>query len=115
MRTSKRWDPVTTAALGAILCAAIPGVSWAAEGREIQAFTIREVFGVSHPDQIVDFDVTAEVDPTSAHMVGPDGEEVPCQFLEGGKKVAVRTDRSSTARPCRSRRSTVPGTRTCPR
>ena len=92
MRTSKRWDPVTILALGAILYAAIPGVSRAAEGWEIQAFTIQEAFGVSHPDQIVDFDVAADVDPASAYLVGPDGREVPFQLLEGGRKVAVRTD-----------------------
>jgi len=61
--------------------------------RLVKSFTIAERFGVAHPDQIVDFDLdpASALDPGDCFMLGPDGREVPCQFIEGGRKVAVRT------------------------
>lgn len=58
----------------------------------LQTFTLTEQFGVSHPEQIIDFDLNKEVVANNAYMIGPDGLEVPYQILEGGKKIAVRTD-----------------------
>ena len=72
---------------GAVLALALM-----AAGRDERTFTIREAFGVDHPDQIVTFDLAAPVDAASAVLVGADGKPVPCQILEGGRKLAVRTD-----------------------
>ncbi|MHB9134534.1 MAG: hypothetical protein ACYDBB_25965 [Armatimonadota bacterium] len=57
----------------------------------VQTFALKEVFGVSHPDQIIDFDLTKPVDPKSAYVIGPNGDETPYQLIDGGKKLAVRT------------------------
>lgn len=57
-----------------------------------QTFTIKEHFGVSHPDQIVDFDLTRPVDAANTRVVDAEGAEVPYQLLEGGKRLAVRTN-----------------------
>ncbi len=58
----------------------------------IQVFEIQERFGVSHPDEIIDFDLAGKINPANSRMIGPDGKETLFQLLEGGKKVAVRTD-----------------------
>lgn len=60
-------------------------------GKLVRTFSIREAFGVGHPDQILDFDGVPVVDGRSAYLIGPDGQEVPYQLLRGGK-IAVRTD-----------------------
>jgi hypothetical protein len=59
--------------------------------KELDAFSIAEVFGVSHPRQIIDFDFRQPVDPKHAYMLGPDGTEVPFQRLSTGN-IAVETD-----------------------
>jgi hypothetical protein len=74
-----------------LLALALAGAPAAAE-EVAQAFTLREAFGVSHPDQIIDFDLQKKVDPAACAMLGPDGKEAPYQLIEDGKKVAVRTD-----------------------
>jgi len=56
-----------------------------------QTVALREHFGVSHPSQIVDFDLTAKVEPTSAFVIGPEGTEVPFQILRGNR-IAVQSD-----------------------
>ncbi len=56
----------------------------------LATFTIQEHFGVAHPDQIIDFDCDERADPENSYMIGPQGEVVPCQFMEGGRKIAVR-------------------------
>ena len=60
-------------------------------GTVIQSFTIKEFCGVSHPNQIIDFDFSGSVDWTKAYRIGPAGTEVPYQVLQGGK-IAVQTD-----------------------
>jgi hypothetical protein len=50
----------------------------------IQAFSIREEFGVTHPSQIVDFDCHKRIDPERSFMIGPQGTEVPFQLLQDG-------------------------------
>ena len=58
----------------------------------IEVFEIQERFGVSHPNQIIDFDLTEKIDSANTFMIGLEGEETVYQLIEGGKKVAVRTD-----------------------
>ena len=77
-----------------------PGLPAAAADR----FTLTEHFGVSHPDQIVTFDLKQPVDPQKTVVYATTGQEadatgadakaaveVPYQLLAGGKKLAVRT------------------------
>ncbi len=79
--------PVTAAGfLAATLCATLWVLPAAAE-----VFTLREMFGVSHPRQIIDFDLHAPVDPANSYVTGPDGGSVPFQLLRGNK-LAVETD-----------------------
>ncbi|MHB9133682.1 MAG: hypothetical protein ACYDBB_21675 [Armatimonadota bacterium] len=61
-------------------------------GKGPLTFTIKEAYGVSHPMQIIDFDLQQKINPRNTYLVGPDGAEVPYQLLEGGKKLAVQTD-----------------------
>ena len=51
----------------------------------IETFAIRELFGVAHPRQIVDFDFEKRIDPKNSFMIGPQGIEVPFQLLHDGK------------------------------
>ena len=60
-------------------------------GGVIAVFTVRERFGVAHPEQIIDFDLDKKVDASNCVMLGPDGKETGFQIIEGGKKIAVRT------------------------
>jgi hypothetical protein len=63
----------------------------AQQEQPLAAFTVQEVFGIAHPDQIIDFDLKSPVDAKNSYLIGPNGREVPYQLLEGGKKLAVRT------------------------
>ena len=59
----------------------------------VQSFKTEELFGVSQPDKIIDFDLAQTANLSGTYgMAGPDGVNVPFQLLEGGKKVAVRTN-----------------------
>lgn len=60
------------------------------EATVLQVLTLREVFGVPHPTQIVDFDLPAPLDPAEIHVVGPEGTRVPFQILSG-RRLAVAT------------------------
>ncbi len=62
-----------------------------------QTFTIKEYFGVSHPDQIIDFDLAKKVDAQASRVLGPDGVEVPYQLVGEGKRLAIRTDLAAGA------------------
>ena len=62
----------------------------------VRSFAIKEFFGVSHPNQIIDFDFSGSMDWTKAYMIGPAGNEVPYQVLQGGK-IAVQTDLPANA------------------
>jgi hypothetical protein len=57
----------------------------------VQSFTLTEHFGVSHPDQIVEFALGTSIDPNNSFVVGPGGQEVPYQLLSSGR-IAIRTD-----------------------
>lgn len=56
----------------------------------IETFSMRELFGVAHPRQIIDFDFKKRIDPKNSFMIGPQGSEVPFQLLHDGK-IAVET------------------------
>ena len=75
----------------ALLCDAMPPRQAAAE----ETFTLTEHFGVSHPDQIITFDLPQPVVPTKTAVYVTNGNEaaveVPYQLLDDGKKLAVRT------------------------
>lgn len=74
----------------AILCSV--GHLRAAEPAAVQTFTLTERFGVSHPDQVLDFDLDKPVEAGTSRLLDANGQEVAYQLLEGGKKLAVRTD-----------------------
>ena len=48
-------------------------------------FSIKEVFGVSHPNQVIDFDLTQPIDPTETSLVDDRGVDVSYQVLGGGR------------------------------
>ncbi len=55
----------------------------------LQELTITEHFGVSHVEQLIDFDLQAKATLGKVHVIGPDGEAVPFQIIDGGSKIAV--------------------------
>ena len=57
----------------------------------VETFELRERFGVSHPAQIVEFDLRGRVDPAQCCLLDGDGREVAFQVL-GGRRLAVATD-----------------------
>src|SRR5438105_4495292 len=71
-----------------ILIGTGPGVDVGTTPRPVRTFSIREHFGVSHPRQIIDFDLEETVDGQHFYMSGPDGAEVPYQVL-ADHKIAV--------------------------
>jgi hypothetical protein len=81
------------ALVGATLTASLVLVSGSpaqSEETEIATFTLREPFGVSHPSQVVSFDLDKTFDPGLSYMIGPQGEEVLYQRLSDGA-VAVQS------------------------
>jgi hypothetical protein len=61
------------------------------EEKILQAFSLRETFGVAHPTQVVEVDLVQEARGKPVHLVGPDGRVVPSQILRDGK-LALQTD-----------------------
>ncbi|MFN3651061.1 MAG: hypothetical protein ACK47B_15915 [Armatimonadota bacterium] len=57
----------------------------------LRSYSVTERYGVSHPQQIIDFDGAPAGDPRNWYVIGPDGREAPFQLLGGGK-LAVMTD-----------------------
>jgi len=76
------------ASVMALVSLALCGWTVAAEAG---TFTVKEVFGASHPDQIVDFHLDQPIDPANTVLIGPNGQQVPYQLIKGGKKIAIRT------------------------
>ncbi len=74
-----------------LLLLALPLLPISAQPQALQTFTLREHFGVAHPDQIVDFPLN-KPPAGEVHLVGPEGKDVPFQLLEGGRRLALRTD-----------------------
>jgi hypothetical protein len=54
-------------------------------------FSLTEQFGVSHGDQIIDFDLPGNYAGKNLRMTGSDGNQVPFQLLSGNK-VGVRVE-----------------------
>ena len=61
------------------------------QSKVVQGFELREWYGVSHPEQIIDFDLKQPIDSSQCAMLGPDGKEVIYQVLSQNR-VAIRTD-----------------------
>lgn len=62
------------------------------DSRVLQTIEVHERYGVSHPMQIIDFDLDATADPATMHVLDEGGRAVPFQLLDGGKKLALQTD-----------------------
>src|SRR5215475_3728125 len=62
----------------------------------LQTFTLTENFGVSHPDQIVEFALNTSIGANNSFMLGPGGQEVAYQLLNSGR-IAIRTDLPANA------------------
>src|SRR5262249_17447288 len=73
-------------------CSANVCGSAAPESQARQALQLQEHYGVAHPMQVIDFDLTAQVDPAKVHLVNESGQAIPFQVLDGGKKIAGQTD-----------------------
>ena len=82
---------IATLPMLAMLLLATAGSS-ASPPKAPRTFSIKEVFGVSHPEQIIDFDLAEAIDPTSTSLIDARGVEVPYQLVGGGRKLAVQTD-----------------------
>ncbi|MFW6038996.1 MAG: hypothetical protein ACOC9P_00785, partial [bacterium] len=65
-----------------------------ADPEPIATFKIEEVFGVSHPDQVLTFDLDAELPEDGAHLVNGEGETVLFQILAKGTPVQAIAVRS---------------------
>src|SRR3712207_1760596 len=88
--------PKVTAAAAAwlvLLATSAPFQSAAAAAppREVQRLSVREAFGVSHPEQVIDFDLSQPIDAASTSLLDAGGKDVPYQLLRGNR-IAVRTD-----------------------
>jgi hypothetical protein len=57
-----------------------------------QRFELVERFGVSHPEQIVTFDLPSHTPTSGVWLVNDVSNAVPFQFVEDGRTLAVRTD-----------------------
>ena len=57
-----------------------------------QTFTYREPFGLSHRNEILEFDLQRPVEAGACRLLDDKGREVPCQIARGGKKLLLRTD-----------------------
>ena len=68
------------------------GMAPTASAGDLQTFEVRERYGVSHPEQVIDFDLREKAVAGKVHVVGPTGEPVAFQLLDGGTKVAVLGD-----------------------
>lgn len=55
-----------------------------------KTFTLKEQFGVSHPEQPVEFRSSGRPETPNTRMLGPNGDEVPYQQLSSGN-ILVRT------------------------
>ncbi len=60
--------------------------------RKLPSFSLDERSGVSHPDQIVTFDLPRGARTRDAHVVDGDDAPVPFQFIDNGRRLAVRSD-----------------------
>ena len=89
---------VNSAFIACCVALASPGLAQDAATQSIREFVLVERFGVAHPDQIVELELGGErVDPAARRMLDDAGKEVPFQVLDGGTRIAVRTDLPANA------------------
>lgn len=69
----------------------LAGPSAWSEAQVVQEFSLRETFGVSHPMQLVDFELAQSIDPRSTSLTDAQGSEAPYQVLRDGR-IAIRAD-----------------------
>lgn len=77
---------VIVGTVAALLLAFFPTVA------ATETLELREWFGVSHPEQIVEFDLASPVEAGTMRLLDSDNRETPYQLVDGGKKLVVRTD-----------------------
>jgi hypothetical protein len=63
-----------------------------ADRQVIQTFQVEEHFGVSHPLQVIDFDLKHKINRSEVHVVDDKGQPVLFQVIDNGAKVAVQTE-----------------------
>jgi|GEM_PF-3123305 len=66
-------------------------VAFTAQAEPIQTFELVERLGVSHPDQVVYFDLNSTVDASDCSLVNEKGQAVAFQITPSNK-IAIRTD-----------------------
>ena len=65
------------------------------ESRVQQTLEVNEYFGVSHPTQIIDFDLDTPATSSTVHVLNEAGRPVPFQLIDGGRRLALQTDLSA--------------------
>jgi len=75
--------------LFALSCAALLPCVQAAEPLTL---TLRELFGTSHPDQLVEFELKEPVDGATHRLFDETGVEAPFQVIDAGRKMIIRSD-----------------------
>ena len=91
MRTSGGWRAVSRACAAGRCLTVWSACAIAGPAKVVETFELREWFGVSHPAQIVEFDLHGRADPTRCCLLDADGREVAFQVLRGSR-LAVATD-----------------------
>jgi hypothetical protein len=64
----------------------------------VATFPVEEVYGVSHPQQVVEFDPGTAVDGRMSYVIGPDGNDAPSQVLSNGRVAVVASLPANTRR-----------------
>ena len=57
-----------------------------------QTFTYHEPFGLSHRNEILEFDLQQPMEAGACRLLDDKGREVPCQIARNGKKLLLRTN-----------------------
>jgi hypothetical protein len=82
-RTPQDRRGVLFASLLATVAALTFAISAAGQS-SLEDFRLREHFGVSHAEQVVVFDLRTKTAPEKCRLLDDAGQEVPCQFVDGG-------------------------------
>ncbi|MHB9132054.1 MAG: Ig-like domain-containing protein [Armatimonadota bacterium] len=93
---SRVWMPAffLSVLLFSWLCACLPAHADAL----IKQCFLKEMFGVSHAAQVVEFDMGQQViDPNNSYLLDYNGQEVPYQLLAGNTKIAFVADLPANA------------------
>ena len=59
---------------------------------EVQSFSYEEPFGLSHANEILEFDLKQKIDGMNYVLLDDKGRQIPWQIARNGKKLLVRTD-----------------------